>query len=115
MYILKQNDDNDNNCIVISYKCIGINTFNIVVFDLETLLIKYWHEGFQLWESQIKGFLLETNDYLILSKAGINMVSLGKKETRKMKDRDGLYRRVHSLGSMNFLKVEPCNHLFFSC
>jgi len=37
--------------LIISYKSIGINTFNVFVIDLEDNLIKYWHEGFQLWES----------------------------------------------------------------
>jgi len=32
--------------IVVSYKCIGINTFNVFVIDLQTKLIKYWHEGY---------------------------------------------------------------------
>lgn len=32
--------------VVVSYKCIGINTFNVFVFDLETKLIRYWHESF---------------------------------------------------------------------
>ena len=32
--------------IVISYKCIGINTFNVFVIDLKTKLIKYWHESY---------------------------------------------------------------------
>lgn len=32
--------------IVVSYKCIGINTFNVFVIDLQTGLIKYWHEGY---------------------------------------------------------------------
>jgi|TARA_B110001450_G_scaffold246001_1_gene259654 hypothetical protein len=34
-----------NPCIVICYKCIGINTFNVFVIDLNTKLIKYWHES----------------------------------------------------------------------
>ena len=32
--------------IVVSYKAIGINTYNVFVIDLKTRLIKYWHEGF---------------------------------------------------------------------
>lgn len=32
--------------IVISYKSVGINTFNVFVIDLQTNLIKYWHEGY---------------------------------------------------------------------
>ena len=43
-------DDDDPNkksdSIVISYKAIGINTYNVFVIDLKTRLIKYWHEGF---------------------------------------------------------------------
>ena len=63
--------------IVISFKCIGINTYNVYVFDLETKLIKYWHESYQLWESPIKGFLLANNDFMTFSKDGINLISLG--------------------------------------
>jgi len=32
--------------LVLSYKAVGINTFNVFVFDLKTHLIKYWHEGY---------------------------------------------------------------------
>lgn len=74
---------------MVSYKCIGINTFNVFVIDIDTKLIKYWHESYQLWESPIKGFLLNTNDFLILSKAGINLLALGEKPSRIVKDVDG--------------------------
>jgi hypothetical protein len=37
----------------------------------------------------VKGFLLNTNDFLILSKDGINVLSLGEKEGRCIKDKDG--------------------------
>jgi hypothetical protein len=59
---------------------IGFNTFNVFCFDLmENYLIKYWYEGYQLWESPIRGFLLTSNDFLMLSKDGINLISLGHK------------------------------------
>jgi len=35
--------------MVVSYKMIGINTYNVFVFDLldsEMNLIKYWHESY---------------------------------------------------------------------
>ena len=33
--------------IVVSYKMIGFNTFNVFCFDLSTTyLIKYWYEGY---------------------------------------------------------------------
>ena len=78
-------------------------------------MIKYWHEGYQLWESQVKGFLLTTNDFMILSKDGINLLALGEKPGKCVVDKDGLNRWIHSLGSCNYLKIEPTNHLLFAC
>ena len=101
--------------IVISYKCVGINTFNVFVIDSQTNLIKYWHEGYQLWESPVKGFLLTTNDFMILSKDGINLLALGEKAGKCVVDKDGLNRWIHSLGSCNYIKIEPTNHLLFAC
>ena len=75
--------------IVVSYKCIGINTYNVFVFDLCSQLIKYWYEGYQLWESPVKGFMLSTNDFLILSKDGINVIALGEKKSRIITDMEG--------------------------
>lgn len=108
-------DGVEENAIVISYKSIDINTFNVFVIDLHTNLIKYWHEGYQLWESPVKGFLLPTNDFLILSKDGINVLALGEKEMRVIKDQEGFKRMIHSLGSCNYLKIEPTNHILFAC
>ena len=116
MHILNESiNDVHNKSIVVSYKSIGINTFNVFVIDLTTKLIQYWHEGYQLWESPVKGFLLSTNDFLILSKDGINMLALGEKPSRVVKDKDGLKRLVHSVGSCNYLKIEKTNHLLFAC
>jgi hypothetical protein len=118
MHIMKEKDKNTGDLsskIVVSFKSIGINTFNVFVIDLQDKLIKYWHEGYQLWESPVKGFLLNTNDFLILSKDGINVLALGEKEGRQIKDKDGLARFIHSLGSINYIKIEPTNHLLFAC
>jgi hypothetical protein len=70
----------------VSYKSIGINTYNVFVIDQETKLIKYWHESNQLWESQIKGFLLNTGDFMSLTSTGINVLSLSKGGSRVIKD-----------------------------
>ena len=101
--------------IVVSFKMIGINTFNVFVIDLDTKLIKYWHESYQLWESKVKGFLLSTNEFMILSKDGINVIMLGEKKPRALKDTSGQVRLLHSLGEMNYLKIEPTGHVYFSC
>lgn len=87
MYYMTEKPDREY--IVVSYKCIGINTFNVFVFDLQDKLIKYWFEGYQLWESPVKGFLLNTNDFLILSKEGTSLLALGEKESRVVKDKEG--------------------------
>ena len=55
--------DSYNECM----KCDGNNC----VIDLDDKLIKYWFEGYQLWESPVNGFLLSSNDFMILSKEGI--------------------------------------------
>lgn len=102
--------------IVVSYKMIGINTFNVFCFDLhEGYLIKYWYEGYQLWESPIRGFLLQNNDFLMLSKDGINLIALGAKPNKLVLDKDNQKRLMHSLGSCDYLKVARTNHLLFAC
>ena len=116
--LMKEKDsvgDKSHMNIVVSYKSIGINTFNVFVINLEDKLIKYWHEGYQLWESPVKGFLLNSNDFLILSKDGINVLALGEKPGRVIKDQEGFERYIHSLGSINYIKIEPTNHLLFAC
>jgi hypothetical protein len=32
--------------LVVSYKAAGANTFNVFVFDVETKLLRFWHESF---------------------------------------------------------------------
>jgi hypothetical protein len=93
------------NYMVVSFKSIGINTFNVIVINLETKLIRYWHESYQLWESEVTGFCLKTNDFLILSKEGKNVLTLGEKKNRQLTDIDGQKRLIHALGSCNYLKI----------
>ena len=101
--------------MVCSFKSIGINTFNVVVINLETKMIRYWHESYQLWESEVTGFCLKTNDFLILQKNGINVLVLGEKANHEVTDVEGQKRLIHALGSCNYLKVEQSNMIYFSC
>ena len=112
MYLMKEEN---KNYIICSFKQIGINTFNVFVFDLETKLIKFWHESNQFWEMPIMGFLLDTHDFMILNKDGINIITIANRKSRDITDSEGQMRRIHSLGSMEYLKVEPSNHLLFAC
>lgn len=71
-----------DNYLIVSYKVVGINTFNIQCINLKTKLIEYWHESNQLWEAPVTGFLLSTNDFMIMNKIGINIVAIGEKPSR---------------------------------
>ena len=96
---------------------IGFNTYNVFVIDLqhEDKLIKYWHESYALWESPVRGFLLTNNDFLMISKDGIQLLAIGRGDNRVIKDSDGQKRMIHSLGSLDYLKLERRNHIYFSC
>ena len=78
--------------LVVCYKSIFINTFCIMVIRLgsENLgqfggYVVFRHESFHIWETQIKGYLLENNDMIILSKDGASLVGLSRSgETKKV-------------------------------
>ena len=101
--------------LIIGFKQIFVNTYNIFVIDItltDRKPIQFHHEIFQQWESDIYGFILKNNDYIILNKSGINVISLATKATkREITDHNGAPRVLHSLESCAFLKLDPWNHL----
>jgi len=105
--------------IIISYKTIYINTYNVVCMDVSSsneFSLIFRHESFQLWESEITGFLTaKNNDFVMINREGINILALGSIQKRALKDAEGNDRMIHSLESMNFLKVDPSNYLLFAC
>jgi hypothetical protein len=92
---------------------IGINTYNVFVIDLASELIRYWFESYHLWESSVKGFLLKSKEFMILSRDGIQLIMLGNKNARTIVDKDGNRRKLHSLCEMSYLRVEPTNHIYY--
>ena len=91
MYILrtkKNSEDGEGGLkeLIISFKTIYINTYNVVCMDITTdeeQLMIFRHESFQLWESECTGFLLNKNkDFVTLGKAGMEVLSLGSKDKR---------------------------------
>jgi abortive infection bacteriophage resistance protein len=52
---------------------------------------------------------------LIISNQGINVIAIGNKEARVIEDAENFKRKIHSLGSCNYLKVEPEQHILFAC
>lgn len=98
-----------------SYKAEGINTYNVFVIDIKTKYIRFWFECYQLYESPIKGFLISSNDFMMLSKDGVNVINLGSKAAREVRDNTGERRNIRSLGSVNYLRVGETNHIHFKC
>ena len=50
---------------------------------------------------------------MIFSKDGIQILMLGNKPPKVIKDKDGDDRLLHSLCEMSYLRVEPSNHIYF--
>jgi hypothetical protein len=77
--------------------------------------IKFKYTSYQLWESALKGFLSSFNqDFIILSKEGMSYVRLDPNLPRRsMQRRNQGQMMIHSLSSMNYLKIEPGNMLNF--
>jgi hypothetical protein len=114
-----RNHEKGNKEIIISFKTIFINTYNLMCMDIskeaEKSLI-FRHESFQLWESRVTGLLLNKyKDFVTLNRDGINILALGSMEKRQLVDDKGQFRMIHSLESCNYLKSDPSNFLMFAC
>jgi len=71
--------------LVVSYKQIYVNLYTVFVIEIETGLIKFRHENYQLWESPCLGFLNnQTNDFIVLNKDGTSFLPLGLREKKSI-------------------------------
>jgi len=105
--------------IVTSFKNCEENTFTIFVAHYDPsedeYRIVFRYTSYQLWESAVKGFLSAFNqDFIIMNKEGMSYIRLDKHLARRsvQRKKDGLMM-IHSLRSMNYLKVENGNMLNF--
>ena len=105
---------------MVSYKTIYINTYNVTVMDIsnpdveQTTLFR--HESFQLWESEVRGFMLtKTHDFITLNKSGLSIIALGAIEKKEVVNQSGQEMLIHSLESVNYLKVDRKNFVLFKC
>jgi len=57
----------------------------------------------------------KNNDFVIINREGINLIALGDTDTREIIDSDGNERIIHSLASMNYLKVDKGNFIKYAC
>lgn len=70
------------------------------------------HESFQLWEGEVRGFLINSNinskkDFCILSKTGLDIIALGIIDKKPITNDVHNERMLHSLESVNYLKPNP--------
>jgi len=63
--------------IVVCYKSIYINSYNILLVNLQTNMIVFRHEHYHLWEASISSILLDSGDLVICSKDGKYVLSIG--------------------------------------
>ena len=56
----------------------------------------------------------KNNDFVIINKDGISIVALGSEEVREVRDENDDPRKIHSLESMNYLKFDPSDYVYFS-
>ena len=67
--------------LIISWKVIFINTYNLVSMDISSENSKsllFWYESIQLWESDCMGFILKNHmDFIHLTKNGMYVCFLG--------------------------------------
>lgn len=114
MYVLK---DKNRRQLVVSFKTIYINTYSVIVIDILNEDVVFRHDSFNLWETKIMSFLNDaTLDYVSLSERGMGVLGLSTQFlTKRVKDNTNDMHQVHSLASCDYLKLNPRNHILFSC
>lgn len=114
MYVLK---DKNRRQLVVSFKTIYINTYSVIVIDILNEDVVFRHDSFNLWETKIMSFLNDaTLDYVSLSERGMGVLGLSTQFlTKRVKDNSNDMHQVHSLASCDYLKLNPRNHILFSC
>ena len=100
-----------------SFKTIYLNTLHVLVIEKlrDRYQVMFFYQDYQLWELSLKTFYNKVgDDLMILNKEGINLVRFDEVRSRRaIQQASTGMKMVHSLYSMNYLKVEPDNMLTF--
>jgi len=107
------NDQKEKDYLVVSYKSIHINTYTVLMVNLETRKIEYRLESYHLWENNIQSIMLRNHDQVIFTQEGMSLVSHGVKPKKVVVDDKGIEWMLRSLLSCSDLKLEMSNHLLF--
>lgn len=97
----------DTKHIVVSFKTQFINTYNIFVINLKTSGVEFWHESYALYEAEMTGFHCADDDFMILNRFGMYLITLkrGQLVPKKIRANDGRKQKLHSMGSLQYLKI----------
>ena len=61
MYLV-WSDKKEKGYLIVSYKSIHINTYTVLMVNLETNQIEYRFESYHLWENNIQSIMLRNHD-----------------------------------------------------
>lgn len=106
-----------NKQIIISFKTNFQNLFTIIVIELDKgcnkIILR--NEIYHMWEQFVKGLLLDTGDFLILSQEGTRVIRiLPHLGTKKVLDYQDTPVILHPLHESDYLKINQTNHILFS-
>lgn len=87
-----------------------------MVIDLEQgcnkIIVR--NETFHMWEQFVKGQLLQTGDFLVLSYKGMQAIRLAPHlRTKTVKDNHKKFIRLHCLHEFEYLKLNSSNHILY--
>ena len=87
-----------------------------MVIDLEhgcnKIIVR--NESFHMWEHFVKGQLLRTGDFLVLSYKGTQMVRVAPHlRTKTIKNNLKKFIKLHCLHEFEYLKLNQSNHLLY--
>lgn len=74
--------------MVIVFKTIYLNTFTVLIVNLETKMVLYKYDHPHLWEFKMDSTMLKFNDLLILSYRGTQIMNLGAQESKIIQTSD---------------------------
>jgi Zn-dependent peptidase ImmA (M78 family) len=118
----EKKDESKSIELVLSFKTIYKNTYNYIVIDInnpDSRRFVFNHEIFHVWEQYIKGILLETHDFLTISKEALTVTSIERQinkndaakktkseKNRTIQDKENQTKiKLHSLQECAFLQL----------
>ena len=96
--IIENKNEPGKKYLVACQKTMKSNIFHIQVVEIKTKSLRFHMEISNLWESNIAGLMLSTNDFIIFSEEGISILCIFEiNQKRIVEDRDNKKWIIHPL------------------